>query len=327
MDYSVNINVFQGPFELLYHLIEKKEIDIYDIPISEITDQYLEYLEEMMQFNMNVASEFILMAASLIEIKSQMLLPQKEKEEDPRQELVAQLLEYKIFKDLSEELKKYEEETTYYITKPREEMALTSDSKTEQLFLNEINVYELYNVYLSLLKKQNFKIAQKEKDKIYRENYRVIMAISLAVVRWLGSGRPVTLVKTVSFMPNSLAFSFIALTQLSSDPYINSAMATEASLADLIDMALSMFSTVCTSYASRYIWLPPMPAAFSDMVISWSGVIRPSLILSEIKTMSIIFVMLAGCILSFSFFSNKTRPSSALIKIADRDCKSSGSIP
>jgi hypothetical protein len=73
MDYSVNINVFQGPFELLYHLIEKKEIDIYDIPISEITDQYLEYLEEMMQFNMNVASEFILMAASLIEIKSQML--------------------------------------------------------------------------------------------------------------------------------------------------------------------------------------------------------------------------------------------------------------
>jgi segregation and condensation protein A len=119
MDYSVNINVFQGPFELLYHLIEKKEIDIYDIPISEITDQYLEYLEEMMQFNMNVASEFILMAASLIEIKSQMLLPQKEKEEDPRQELVAQLLEYKIFKDLSEELKKYEEETTYYITKPR----------------------------------------------------------------------------------------------------------------------------------------------------------------------------------------------------------------
>ena len=173
MDYSVNINVFQGPFELLYHLIEKKEIDIYDIPISEITDQYLEYLEEMMQFNMNVASEFILMAASLIEIKSQMLLPQKEKEEDPRQELVAQLLEYKIFKDLSEELKKYEEETTYYITKPREEMALTSDSKTEQLFLNEINVYELYNVYLSLLKKQNFKIAQKEKDKIYRENYRV----------------------------------------------------------------------------------------------------------------------------------------------------------
>ncbi|HHZ00573.1 MAG TPA: segregation/condensation protein A [Sedimentibacter sp.] len=173
MDYSVNINVFQGPFELLYHLIEKKEIDIYDIPISEITDQYLEYLEEMMQFNMNVASEFIYMAATLIEIKSQMLLPQKEKAEDPRQELVAQLLEYKLFKDISEELKKYEEESSFYISKPREEMALTSDSRTEQLFLNEVTAYELYNIYLSLIKKQNFKIDTEEKFKVYRESYRV----------------------------------------------------------------------------------------------------------------------------------------------------------
>jgi segregation and condensation protein A len=173
MDYSVNINVFQGPFELLYHLIEKKEIDIYDIPISEITDQYLEYLEEMMQFNMNVASEFIFMAATLIEIKSQMLLPQKEKEEDPRQDLVTQLLEYKMFKDVSEELKKYEDESSFFISKPREEMALTSDTKTEQLFLNEINVYELYNIYLSLIKKQNFKIEPEDKFKVYRENYRV----------------------------------------------------------------------------------------------------------------------------------------------------------
>jgi segregation and condensation protein A len=173
MDYSVNINVFQGPFDLLFHLIEKKEIDIYDIPISEITDQYLDYLKQMMQFNMNVASEFIFMAATLIEIKSQMLLPQKEALEDPRQELVTKLLEYKLFKDVSEELKKFEDESSFYISKPREEMAITSDVKTEQLSLNEINVYELYNVYLSLIKKQNFKIEHEEKYKVYRENYRV----------------------------------------------------------------------------------------------------------------------------------------------------------
>ena len=173
MDYSVNINVFQGPFDLLFHLIEKKEIDIYDIPIAEITDQYLEYLEQMMQFNMNVASEFIFMAATLIEIKSQMLLPQKEVLEDPRQELITKLLEYKLFKDVSEELKKYEDESSYYFSKPREEMAITSDVKTEQLSLNEINVYELYNVYLTLIKKQNFKIEKEEKFKVYRENYRV----------------------------------------------------------------------------------------------------------------------------------------------------------
>ena len=173
MDYSVNINVFQGPFDLLFHLIEKKEIDIYDIPIAEITDQYLEYLEQMLQFNMNVASEFIFMAATLIEIKSQMLLPQKEVLEDPRQELITKLLEYKLFKDVSEELKKYEDESSYYFSKPREEMAITSDVKTEQLSLNEINVYELYNVYLTLIKKQNFKIEKEEKFKVYRENYRV----------------------------------------------------------------------------------------------------------------------------------------------------------
>ena len=173
MDYSVNINVFQGPFDLLFHLIEKKEIDIYDIPISEITDQYLEYLEEMMQFNMNVASEFIFMAATLVEIKSKMLLPQKEKEEDPRQELVNKLLEYKMYKNLSEELKKYEDESSFYISKPREEMAITSDTKTEQLSLNEINVYQLYNIYLSLIKKQNFRIEPEEKFKIYREKYSV----------------------------------------------------------------------------------------------------------------------------------------------------------
>lgn len=173
MDYSVNINVFQGPFDLLFHLIEKKEVDIYDIPIAEITDQYLEYLEEMLHFNMNVASEFIFMAASLIEIKGQMLLPKKETDEDPRQDLVSQLLEYKLFKDLSEELKKYEDQSSYYFSKPREEMALTSDVKTEQLALNEINVYKLYNLYLSIIKKQNFKTQQEEKFKVYRENYRV----------------------------------------------------------------------------------------------------------------------------------------------------------
>lgn len=173
MDYSVNINVFQGPFELLFYLIESKEIDIYDIPIAEITDQYLDHLEQMLQFNMNVASEFIVMAATLIEIKSQMLLPQKEKDEDPREDLVSRLLEYKAFKEVAEELKKFEEESSYYFSKPKEELALTTDVKREQLSLNEIDVYELCNVYLSLVKRQSFKIDKEERIDIYRENYRV----------------------------------------------------------------------------------------------------------------------------------------------------------
>ncbi len=189
MDYSVNLNVFQGPFELLYHLIEIKEVDIYDIPISEITDQYIEYLDQMIQFNMNVASEFILMASTLIEIKSQMLLPQKEKEEDPRTELVNKLLEYKMFKEASEKLKKFEDESSYYFSKPREELAITSDVKVEQLSLNELNIYELYNIFISLLKNQNLKIVDEEKIKVYRENYSVKDCVDVLLKKLKTQGR------------------------------------------------------------------------------------------------------------------------------------------
>lgn len=173
MEYSVNLNMFQGPFDLLFHLIEKKEIDIYDIPISEITEQYLQYLDQMRQFNMNITSEFVLMAATLIEIKSQMLLPQKEKDEDPRLELVNKLLEYKLFKDITLKFKEYENESSYYFSKPKEEMCLTSDVKIEQLSLNEINIYELYNIFLTLIKNQNIKVEHENTFKIYRENYSV----------------------------------------------------------------------------------------------------------------------------------------------------------
>lgn len=173
MEYSVNLNMFQGPFDLLFHLIEKKEINIYDIPISLITEQYLDYLDRMRQFNMNITSEFILMAATLIEIKSQMLLPQKEKSEDPRLELVNKLLEYKLFKDITEKLKEYENESSYYFSKPKEEMCLTSDIKIEQLSLNEVNIYELYNMFLSLMKNQNIKIEHENKYKVYKENFSV----------------------------------------------------------------------------------------------------------------------------------------------------------
>ncbi len=189
MDYSISLNIFQGPFELLYHLIEKKEINIYDIPIAEITDQYIEYLNQMIHFNMNVASEFILMASTLIEIKSQMLLPQKEKEDDPRKDLVYKLLEYKLFKDISEKLKDYEDESSYYFSKPKEELALTTDVKIEQLSLNEINVYELYNVFMSLIKNQNIKIVTENKLKVYRENYSVKDCVDDIMKKLKTSGR------------------------------------------------------------------------------------------------------------------------------------------
>lgn len=109
MGIPVKLQVFEGPLDLLLHLIDKNKIDIYDIPIVEITNQYMEYIKAMEQEDLNIMSEFLLMAATLLDIKCRMLLPkevnEEGEEEDPRQELVEQLLEYKMYKFMSYELK------------------------------------------------------------------------------------------------------------------------------------------------------------------------------------------------------------------------------
>ncbi len=111
MSVQIKLETFAGPMDLLLHLIEKAEVDIYDIPISEITDQYINIINEFKELNMETVSEFLLMAATLIEIKSKMLLPVHKKKNsdeediDPREELVRRLIEYKQYKLASEDLK------------------------------------------------------------------------------------------------------------------------------------------------------------------------------------------------------------------------------
>lgn len=109
MALSVKLQAFEGPLDLLLHLIEKNKVDIYDIPIVEITEQYLDYIKAMETEDMNVMSEFLVMAATLLDIKCKMLLPkevnEEGEEEDPRAELVQKLLEYKMYKYMSYELK------------------------------------------------------------------------------------------------------------------------------------------------------------------------------------------------------------------------------
>lgn len=115
---TVKLDSFSGPLDLLYHLIEKNEIDIYDIPIAELTDQYIEFISRKENKNMDGMSEFVVMAASLIEIKSRMLLPKpqtEEPEEDPREELVQKLIEYKKFKNVTEVLAKRSEEAAHIL--------------------------------------------------------------------------------------------------------------------------------------------------------------------------------------------------------------------
>lgn len=109
MAINVKLQAFEGPLDLLLHLIEKNKVDIYDIPISIITEQYLEYIQAMKKEDMDVTSEFLVMAATLLDIKCRMLLPkevnEEGEEEDPRAELVEKLIEYKLYKYMSFELK------------------------------------------------------------------------------------------------------------------------------------------------------------------------------------------------------------------------------
>lgn len=113
MDISYKLEHFEGPLDLLLHLIEKNKVNIYDIPIVEITRQYLDYVNQMDQEDLNLVSSFLVMAATLLDIKSRMLLPRdeegEEEEADPRAELVARLLEYKKFKYISQELERLED--------------------------------------------------------------------------------------------------------------------------------------------------------------------------------------------------------------------------
>lgn len=109
MELKVKLEVFEGPLDLLLHLLDKNKVSIYDIPIVEITNQYLEYIREMQRQDLNIMSEFLVMAATLLEIKSKWLLPKEKTEDedevDPRAELMEQLLQYKLFKYMSQELK------------------------------------------------------------------------------------------------------------------------------------------------------------------------------------------------------------------------------
>lgn len=161
----VKLEVFEGPLDLLLHLIDKNKIDIYDIPIAEITDQYMEYIDRMDHEDMNIMSEFLVMAATLLDIKSRMLLPKETdeegEEEDPRTELVQKLLEYKMYKYMSFELRDmhmsaaksfYREE---HLPKEIESYRPPVDYET---LLGETTLAKLNDIFQFVLKRQDDKI-------------------------------------------------------------------------------------------------------------------------------------------------------------------------
>jgi segregation and condensation protein A len=158
MALNVRLDAFEGPFDLLFHLIEKNKIDIYDIPIAKLTDQYLCYLEDIGEQELDMASEFLVMAATLLSIKSKMLLPAPKhevqldlavgKDEDPRDELVKKLIEYKKYKDISFTLKQKEEMQLKVFKKHPEDVTYLwpQDISFEEMTLEDV-ILAFKNLY------------------------------------------------------------------------------------------------------------------------------------------------------------------------------------
>lgn len=209
MALSVKLEVFEGPLDLLLHLIEKDKIDIYDIPIADITDQYLEYVSSMDTQDLDVVSDFLVMAATLLDIKTKMLLPAPVNEDgeegDPRQELVERLLEYKMYKYISGELREQEENAGCVLYKeptiPDEVSKYVPPVDLDEL-LGDINVYRLTKLFQMVMKKQKDKIdpIRSKFSTVERETFKVSDKI----------------INIISFASRKKNFSFIELLEAQS---------------------------------------------------------------------------------------------------------------
>lgn len=156
MDYKVKVDIYEGPMDLLLNLIEQNKLDIYDIPINLITSQFLDYIKKLEELSLEVAGDFLIMASTLLEIKSRMLLPKEkvvlddeEIEIDPREELVRRLEEYKLYKDISNELRQNEIYGLNTYFKPKEELIF----QDEELYLGKLDLKDLIKSINNIIKR------------------------------------------------------------------------------------------------------------------------------------------------------------------------------
>ena len=182
MSLNIKLENFEGPFDLLLHLIQKNKMDIYNIKIHEITYQYLEYIKLMEEMDLEITSEFILIAATLIEIKSKLLLPKTKNdelaaglEEDPAIELMNKLAEYKKFKLASQFFKKRLEDTGAVYSKKAEIIEIDNKEKNPEDYLDKITLLDLYNLYFRLMENYNGKLdnVQVFKREIPIDKYKI----------------------------------------------------------------------------------------------------------------------------------------------------------
>jgi segregation and condensation protein A len=221
LSFQIKLPLFEGPFDLLLFFIERDELDIYDIPISQITLEFLEYIHQLEEMNIEVASEFILVAATLMRIKAKMLLPrpvldEEGNEVDPRDELVKHLLEYKKYKSVIGELSEMEAkrqlmESRGNIYKEIKSLAANADVEAE---LQDVDLYKLLKVFQKVLERFEF-----EKDKPVHEVIEFPYTIAKQkafILTSLKNKERLSFEDIVRFEPTKVAviFTFLAILEL-----------------------------------------------------------------------------------------------------------------
>jgi segregation and condensation protein A len=183
-DYKVELDVFEGPLDLLLYLIKRDELDIYDIPIERITKQYMDYLDLMRMLDLNIAGDFLVMAATLMMIKSRMLLPvdarpetEEEEEDDPRWDLVRQLVEYKKFKDAAMHLEERETVAENLFAREGEGVQLDQDA---EMVMQDVSIFDLISAFSHALSR----VENEDLKEIFQERFTVAEKID-AIVRTL----------------------------------------------------------------------------------------------------------------------------------------------
>jgi segregation and condensation protein A len=215
-EYTIKLPVFEGPLDLLLHLIREHKLDIYDIPISKVTDQYLHYLSLMESLDLNIAGEFFVMAATLLEIKSKMLLPiepdESDSEEpiDPRADLVEKLLEYERFKNAAESLKFFEDDRRKVFWRLSDELS-TYDAPVIPLNLQAMDLIAALQQMLNEVSGEEAPVTSIERQKV---SLRLKMREVLNKVRHNPSGLPFRELCSSTPTKEDIIVTFLALLEL-----------------------------------------------------------------------------------------------------------------
>ena len=165
-EYKIDLDTYNGPLDLLLYLIRREEVDIYDIPITKITNQYMAYLNELQSIDIGLAGDFLVMASTLMYVKSQTLLPRseitdEEDMEDPRLELVKQLLEYKRYKEATSTMTRLSEERSQRFSRPEERLIDDGKEDDEKLNLDDVDVWKLAQFFSGFMKQTLGDVIQK----------------------------------------------------------------------------------------------------------------------------------------------------------------------